>query len=204
MRGQRIQYSPEELEFIQANCTLPRAERYQVYQGKFHRPEVSQANLDALCKRKRWLTGRTGQFKKGNIPHPNARPRGPNATSFKKGQVPPNRKPLWSERICTKDGYILMKIPERDPHTGFPTRYKHKHVWIWEQEHGPVPDGMVVSFIDGDKMNCSLDNLELLHRGDLAVFNKLGGNTLPGEIRTAAKLIAKVSTKSRQRKEPQP
>ena len=43
MRGQWIQYSPEELEFIQENCTLPRAERYRVYQDEFHRPEVSQA-----------------------------------------------------------------------------------------------------------------------------------------------------------------
>jgi len=53
--------------------------------------------------------------------------------------VPPNRKPLGAEHICSKDGFILMKVPERDPHTGFPTRYKHKHVHIWEQAHGPVP-----------------------------------------------------------------
>lgn len=204
MRGQWIQYSPEELAFIKANCTLPRAERYQAYQDKFTRPEISQVNIDSLCKRKGWLTGRTGQFTKGHIPHPNARPAGPNKTSFKKGNVPANLKPLWSERICTKDGYILMKVPEANPHTGFPTRYKHKHLWIWEQANGPVPEGMVVSFIDGDKMNCALENLELLNRGDLAVFNKLGGNALPGEIRNAAKLIAKVSTKSRQRKEHQP
>jgi len=85
-----------------------------------------------------------------------------------------------------------MKVPERDPHTGFPTRYKHKHVWIWEQSNGPVPEGMAVVFIDADKQNCNLDNLMLVTRNELLLLNLHKYKDQPAEIRPSILALAKV------------
>ena len=119
---------------------------------------------------------------------------GPNSGSFKKGNVPPNRKPLWSERIDTKDGYVLMKVPEKDPHTGFPTRYRFKHVWIYEQIHGPVPDGHVVIFKDQDKRNFDPDNLVAIKRAELLQINKAGYREAPDELKPSILALGKLKT----------
>lgn len=148
----------------------------------------------------KYTTDRTGRFKKGNKPW-NAGTKGQgltgaNAGSFKKGNVPPNRKPLYSERICPKDGFILIKIPERDPHTGFPTRYKHKHVYIWEQANGPVPAGMVVVFRDSDKLNIEPDNLMLVSRAELLRLNRRGYKDTPDELKPSVLALSKLETKT--------
>lgn len=143
-------------------------------------------------------TGRTGQFEKGIVPW-NTGTKGvvkPNSGNFKPGSVPANREPLWAERICPKDGYILMKVPEMDPHTGFPTRYKHKHVWVWEQANGPVPEGMAVILIDSNKLHCELGNLMLVTRGELLLLNLHKYKDQPPEIRPSILALAKLEAKA--------
>jgi hypothetical protein len=74
---------------------------------------------------------------------------------FKKGNLPPTHKPVGSESV--EDGTILIKIAE-------PNVWVKKHRYIWEQANGPIPEGMVVRFLDGNKMNVTLDNLLLVSR----------------------------------------
>ena len=38
----------------------------------------------------------------------------------------------------------------------------YMHRYVWECNHGPIPDGMHVHHKDGDKANNNIDNLELL------------------------------------------
>ncbi|KKK99275.1 hypothetical protein LCGC14_2634360, partial [marine sediment metagenome] len=116
--------------------------------------------------------------------------------SFKKGTIPPNRNPLGTERICSKDGFILIKIAEKNPYTGFPTRYKHKHVYIWEQANGPAPKGMVVAFIDGDKTRCELDNLMLISRAELLNLNRYGYKDMPAELKPSVLALSKLQVKT--------
>lgn len=40
------------------------------------------------------------------------------------------------------------------------------HWDIWEQRHGRVKNGHVVRFVDGDRMNLDIDNLESLPKGE--------------------------------------
>jgi hypothetical protein len=83
--------------------------------------------------------------------------------------VPAGIKPIGHERTCSRDGFVLIKIAERNPYTGAPTRYKSKHVHIWEKENGPVPEGHVVAFRDKEKKgrsDISIEDLELITRAE--------------------------------------
>ena len=89
-----------------------------------------------------------------------------------------------------------MKVAEQDPYTGFPTRYKHKHVYVWEQAHGPVPEGMIVAFIDGDKTRCELENLMLISRAELLNLNRRGYKNTPGDLKPSVLALSTLEVKT--------
>jgi len=160
----------------------------------------TEGQIRATLRNHNFKCGRTGRFPNGHTPW-NAGTKGqgltgPNPGSFKKGNAPANLKPLGSERVCPKDGFILIKIAERNPYTGFPTRYKHKHVYIWEQANGPVPKGMVVAFIDSDKTRCEEDNLMLISRAELLQLNRQGYKDMPGELKASLLALTKLQVKT--------
>ena len=188
MKGRCIYYSEAELDYIKSNCTLPRSELHTEFNSKFGR-DVSRQNLEALCKRRGWMTGRTGCFKKGNIPHPDAHPKGPNKTSFKKGETPKNHKPIGSERVDSKDGFVIVKVAE-------PSKWKHKHRHVWEQINGPVPRDRIVTFIDGNNRNFDPCNLALISRAENLALNRLKYKQQPEYIKPTVKLIAQIQVKS--------
>lgn len=197
MKGKNIIYTQAQRDFVKDNCTLPIAELYQAFCQAFDRHDISQFNLNALRKRNGWKTGRTGRYEKGNIPHPNSGPKGPNTTSFKLGHAPANIKQLYTERF-TKDFYIEIKVPEKNPYTGAKTRYRLKHQWVWEQHNPPVPDGHTLRFIDGDRQNCDLSNLEVIPRGLAAILNKKQHSSLPAEIKPVVRTLAELQYKQGQ------
>lgn len=156
--------------------------------------ELNPEQLKTFCTNHSIASGRDGRFKPGHESW-NKDTKGltsANKTSFKKGSIPPNIKPLGHERICTKDGFILIKVNERNPYTGAPTRYKHKHVVVWEAVNSPVPAGHVVKFLDGDKTNCDIDNLIMITRAELCYLNKNGYNELPDELKPTFRALAKL------------
>lgn len=159
--------------------------------------DMTRQQIKTAVKNRGITSGRTGCFLKGHISW-NKGTKGltiANKTSFKKRSVPPNLKPIGSERICSKDGYILIKVAEQNPHTGFPTRYKHKHVHIWEQDHGPVPDGMVVAFRDGDKRNIDPENLILVSRAELLRLNQYNYKDTPAKLKPSMLALVKLEVK---------
>ena len=140
---------------------------------------------------------RSGRVEKGHKPWNLGKKgyMGANRTSFRKENIPANRRPLWSERI-TKGGFIEMKVPERNPYTGSPTRYKAKHVYIWEKAYGPAPEGHVVAFKDNDSANCDLDNLILLSRAVLLAINLHGYKDQPEELKPSVLALARLEVKA--------
>lgn len=75
-------------------------------------------------------------------------------TKFKKGQQAHNHKPIGYE-FLRDDGYIEIKIAE-------PNSWQLKHNYIWEKNYGKIPKGYSVIFLDQDKTNFNLDNLQLV------------------------------------------
>lgn len=196
MKGQQIIYSLEELAYIEKNKTLSRKSLQEIFCNKFKRYDVNQKNLSALCKRKGWLTGRTGSFEKGGIPWNFGKIgyMGPNKTTFKKGNRPTNWKPVGTERIG-KDGYVEIKTEE-------PKTWELKHRVIWEKRRGPVKKGHIIIFLDGNKQNCDIDNLHQISRAVNAQLNRDGYGNLTGDLRISASKLKELELKINSIKKP--
>jgi hypothetical protein len=67
------------------------------------------------------------------------------------------------------------------------TNYLH-HV-IWEEHNGPVPPGYKVCFIDGNHLNCSIDNLELLSNSEQPRKHTTGANQFTVTAKTRLNLL---------------
>lgn len=94
----------------------------------------------------------------------------------------------------SKDGYCCISVRQTDPRTGF-KRLRHllKHRLLWEQMHGPVPDGMVLK-CKGDKLNVDPSNWELIPRELLPRLNLHGRgyDVAPDELKPTIMAVAKL------------
>lgn len=88
-------------------------------------------------------------------------------TRFKKGhrggRAAENYKPIGTERI-SKDGYVQRKVNDDLP---LQARWKFVHTLVWEAANGPVPPGHAITFLDGNRKNTALENLQIVKRADL-------------------------------------
>lgn len=162
-----IGYTPQMLEWLESNqAGISRQELADLFNKQFDM-SVNVSSIINLCARKRWVSGLTGQIAKGSTPWNKGVNgyMGANATSFKKGQSVHNRKPVGSERVCSKDGYVLVKVAE-------PKEWKGKHIVAWESVNGKLPQGHCIRFLDNDRTNCKIDNLICVKRAVHAVINK--------------------------------
>jgi hypothetical protein len=164
----------------------------------------TREQIKCLVANRHITSGRTGCFPKGNKSWNTGTKglTGANKTSFKKGHVPANYRPIGHERICPRDGFIFIKIPEHNPYTGSPTRYKHKHVHVWEQAHGPVPKGMVVAFVDGVQTHCEEENLMLISRRELLNLNRHRYKEMLPDVKPSVLALSKLELKMWNRGKP--
>jgi hypothetical protein len=159
----------------------------------------TEKQVISFTKNHNVISGRTGCFPKGHKPW-NAGTKGMgickgNSGNFKKGCIPANRRPIGSERVDSKDGYILVKVRERNPYTGAPTRFKAKHIIVWELHHGPVPKGMIVIFRDGDRRNFRRSNLVLISKSENVRLNQMRYQKQPPELKPTVFALAKLKTR---------
>ena len=184
-------YTDEERKFFEEYVP---GHKYREIQQEFTKRfgwEITMSQIKTYIHNHNLNTGRTGKFEKGLVPHNKGKKMPPEvyekckATMFKKGNVPNNHKSVGSERI-TRDGYIEIKVAE-------PNKWLLKHRYIWEQEHGKIPDKHILIFRDNDKTNVALDNLLLISRGENAVLNYIGLSNTVDEAKDAAVNYAKLS-----------
>ncbi len=205
MRRASIEYSAEELAWIERHKTMIRREAYAAFCEQFGRRDLSFENYHALCKRKGWHTGRTGRLEPGNVPANKGQKMPFNAncakTQFKKGQLPHNTKYVGHERVNI-EGYVEISIDQANPHTGFERRYVHKQRYLWEQLNGPVPDGKVLKCLDGNKQNTDPSNWELIDRAILPRLNGRFGmayDQAEPEVKPAIMMLARLKHAVKQR-----
>ncbi len=158
--------------------------------GKFNL-SLRENQVKAYMKNHGMKTGRDGRFEKGHVPAnkgKHTQTKGHMAeTQFKKGQTPKNHLPVGSVRIrCSRKGrkpYVWEKVAE-------PNVWRMKHVLEWEKHNGPVPEGKIVIFADGDTLNTDISNLLLVSRAQHAVMNRWN---LKGESKELSEAAANIA-----------
>ena len=202
-KGRHLKYSDAEVAWLRDHSTMEVNAWCAAFRAVFGREDVTPAKLHSMRKRMGWKTGRTGQFEKGAVPpnkgkkcppgvggrHPNAR-----ATQFRKGQISHNYRGPGHESIGDDD-YVWIVTDEPNPWTGAATWRRHKHRFLWEEKNGPVPEGMVLKCLDGDRLNTDPDNWEAMPRGLLPRLNGKSGRDYdhaPDELKPTIMAVAKL------------
>ena len=128
------------------------------------------------------------RFAPGHVPHNKGRkshcPPGSEKGWFRKGEDPVNTRALYAERWDhagnrdSRTPVLMIKIPGAAPYASQKRAGAHqktcwvrKAVWVWEREHGPVPEGHAIVQLDGDPANCDPANLDCVPRAALAMLN---------------------------------
>lgn len=144
----------------------------------YDRTYIAVANR---AKKLKIRTHQSGQFRPGQTPWNKGKKMTQEMRDrvshswFQKGQDPPTTK---------HDGCITVRT---DTSTGrkykwirvAKGKWQHLHRHMWEQEHGPIPKGMLIVFKDGDSLNCVLENLEMISRKEHR--DRIIGDATPAE-----------------------
>lgn len=190
-------WSSEEKEYLGTITPGRSYKEIQELMNKKFSCNFTFGQIKGAVKRYGFKTGRTGRFEKGFTPW-NKGLKGVNLggreTQFKKGQKPHNWVPIGSERI-TKDGYVQIKVQEGQ----FQRNWKGKHVIIWEEHNGPLPEGHTVIFADGDIRNFDPTNLISVSRRELLLMNRQGLIKEDPELTKTGALVAKLQSEMYQK-----
>jgi hypothetical protein len=138
--------------------------------------------------------GIAGEFKKGHIPF-NKGLKMPaeiydkvKGTMFTKGHVPANVKPVGylSVRPDTFGReYIYIKIKD--------SVWELYHRYLWEHHHGQIPKKMKIAFINGNSLDCSIENLKMVTYQEAMLMNTIHRYT--PEIKQLIRLNNKLKQK---------
>ena len=161
-------FPPEVLAFFEVNNQGRSAKDMADLLNATFGTSYTVNQIKGCRARMHWNSGLTGHFEKGHTPYNKGKKGhkypGMELTQFKAGHRPHNAHPVGTELVNT-DGYLARKVAE-------PNKWRHVHILNWEAAHGPVPEGHVVIFKDQNRSNCTLDNLLLVSRAELAIMNK--------------------------------
>jgi len=150
------------------------------------------------------------QFQKGQMPfnkglrRPGWGPGRMKETQFQKGVRSGCAAKNWvpiGTILPDSDGYLRIKVREAE-HGKEAFGFGNSKVWpmynryLWEQHKGPIPPKHIVKFIDGDRSNCSIDNLELISMADNCRRNSIW-RTLPRELAEVIQLNGALKRKLR-------
>ena len=163
-------YTKEDDELLRKFYPTMRAAELGEMIGRSDKSVIGRANKLGLKKDRDFMIecSKAGQFKKGQTP-PNKgkkwddylskeQQESSRSTLFGKGHMPHNHVPVGTEAKTT-DGYWKVKVGE-------PKEWKFKHILLWEEHHGAVPEGMFVYFKDRTRDNVTIENLAITNRAD--------------------------------------
>ena len=115
---------------------------------------------------------------------------------FCKGNVPANHMEV-GEYTHTTNGYLIQKVQEQGTQW---ERFEFVHRKVWEEHNGPIPEGKMVSFLDGDKDNCDIDNLVLINNIENLELNRSRLRFSNAEFTKTGVAIAKVKVTARKKR----
>lgn len=156
------------------------------------------AQMKGYYNRNNLNSGLTGRFEKGHIPANKgmkgcACAPGSEKGWFKKGGEPMNKTDIGTIRLRKPDNYLWEKYGP-GPHD-----WKPHHQLVWERAHGKQPEGYVIIFKDGNKMNCDISNLQLISKNENAIMNARKLRTSDATLTEGGILVAKLHLKKKEK-----
>ena len=135
------------------------------------------------------------QFKPGHTPHNKGKQLSAEIyekvapTMFKRGNKPHNTKPNGTINLrADKTGRFYQYIKIKDCQWELLQRH------VWTQANGEIPPGSVVIFLDGNYLNCELNNLQVISRRENMARNTI--QRYPAELQEIMKLTCKLKRKT--------
>lgn len=192
-----MKYTDEMKQFILDNYKgRYNQELADLFNQKFN-ANITSRTIKSYKANNKLNSGLTGKFRKGQTPHNKGKKMPKEVyekvkhTMFAKGNVPPNHRPVGSERI-SKDGYIEVKVAE-------PNKWRLKQRVVYEEAKGKIPESCPIIFLDGNKRNFDIDNLRCITRSELLYLNCNGLNN-SNEITETGILMARLDSAKNKRK----
>lgn len=150
------QWSLTEIQYLRDNASIiPSRDLASQFQ-------VSHKALLGTLKRHKIRTGRDTRFKAGQVSWNKGKSmRLSPATEFKKGALPHNTKhdgAISIRRDNSGRDYKYIRVAQG--------KWDLYHRFLWKSVYGAIPKDKIVTFIDGDSLNCEIDNLKLITRGE--------------------------------------
>ena len=193
-----MKYTDEMKQFILDNYKgRYNQELADLFNQKFN-TNITSRTIKSYKANNKLNSGLTGKFRKGQTPHNKGKKMPKEVyekvkhTMFAKGSVPPNHRPVGSERI-SKDGYIEVKVAE-------PNKWRLKQRVVYEEAKGKIPEGCPIIFLDGNKRNFDIDNLKCITRSELLYLNCNGLNN-SNEITETGILMARLDRAKNKKKQ---
>lgn len=193
-----MKYTDEMKQFILDNYKgRYNQELADLFNQKFN-ANITSRTIKSYKANNNLNSGLTGKFRKGQTPHNKGKKMPKEVyekvkhTMFAKGNVPPNHRPVGSERI-SKDGYIEVKVAE-------PNKWRLKQRVVYEEAKGKIPEGCTIIFLDGNKRNFDIDNLRCITRSELLYLNCNGLNN-SNEITETGILMARLDRAKNKKKQ---
>lgn len=193
-----MKYTDEMKQFILDNYKgRYNQELADLFNQKFN-TNITSRMIKSYKANNKLNSGLTGKFRKGQTPHNKGKKMPKEVyekvkhTMFAKGSVPPNHRPVGSERI-SKDGYIEVKVAE-------PNKWRLKQRVVYEEAKGKIPEGCTIIFLDGNKRNFDIDNLRCITRSELLYLNCNGLNN-SNEITETGILMARLDSAKNKKKQ---
>lgn len=193
-----MKYTDEMKQFILDNYKgRYNQELADLFNQKFN-TNITSKTIKSYKANNKLNSGLTGKFRKGQTPHNKGKKMPKEVyekvkhTMFAKGNVPPNHRPVGSERI-SKDGYIEVKVAE-------PNKWRLKQRVVYEEAKGEIPEGCPIIFLDGNKRNFDIENLRCITRSELLYLNCNGLNN-SNEITETGILMARLDRAKNKKKQ---
>lgn len=197
VRSKPFKYTKEHKKFISDNYKgISSKELTEMFNERFDET-ITVKRLQSYKSTHKLNSGYNTQFKKGE-PSPlkgktwddfltKEQQIVSSRTLFKKGFVPSNRLPIGSESF--NGGYCVVKIAQPDV-------WKEKHRLVWEEANGKMPADHRITFLDGDKTNCKLENLTIISLQASALMAIYKYHSEIPEMTSAGILLSELQIKS--------
>lgn len=191
----RYIFSRDQAEYIKKHAAGNTTDELTRMLNQEFKTEYTVGQVRAYKKRKHIRSGIDTKFVKGCVSYnkgKHVKYAGCEKGYFRKGNMPHNTLPVGT-LVERQDGFLQRKIGE-------PNQWIMEHRRVWEEANGSIPKGYLVMFLDGNKKNCSIDNLRLITQAENARLNQWNLRSSDPEVTNVGISIVKLKSAINERK----